>query len=141
MNTFTQKNAAHPASSIAVQDALALGGRILLAAIFVLSGITKLGQPEGTIGYIASAGIPFAEIVYFGVIALELGGGAMLILGLRTRLAAYALGGFSLAAAMLFHADLADQNQMIHFLKNVALAGGMLQVAAFGPGRLALDRG
>ncbi|MEL6487134.1 MAG: DoxX family protein [Pseudomonadota bacterium] len=139
MNTLAQ-DAAIPARSITTQDAVALGGRLLLAAIFVLSGFTKLGAAEGTIGYIASVGLPFAEAIYYAVVALEIVGGIMLVAGFKTRTVAFALGAFSIVAAVTFHSDFADQNQMIHFLKNLALAGGMLQVAAFGPGRLALSR-
>lgn len=140
MNTLAQDSAALPASSITGKDAAALAGRILLAAIFVLSGITKLGAVEGTIGYIASTGLPFADGIFYAVVALEIVGGLMLVAGFKTRLVALALGAFSIAAAVIFHSDFGDQNQMIHFLKNLALAGGLLQVAAFGPGRLALSR-
>lgn len=140
MTTLAQDTAATPAPSITVRDAAALAGRVLLAAIFVLSGVTKLGAVDGTIGYIASVGLPFAGAIFYAVVALEILGGLMLVAGLKTRLAAVALGAFSILAAVTFHADFADQNQMIHFLKNLALAGGMLQVAAFGPGRLALSR-
>lgn len=141
MNTLAQENTAPlTAPKTTAQDGIALVGRMLLATIFILSGITKLGAAEGTIGYIASVGLPFADAIYYAVIALEIIGGAMLVIGYQTRAAAVALGIFSIAAAVTFHADFADQNQMIHFLKNLALAGGMLQVAAFGPGRLCLDR-
>ncbi|MEO0590676.1 MAG: DoxX family protein [Pseudomonadota bacterium] len=140
MNTLAQDTGAIPARSITTQDAVALGGRLLLAAIFILSGFAKLGAAEGTIGYIASVGLPFAEAIYYAVVALEIVGGIMLVIGFKTRAVALALGVFSVAAAVIFHSDFADQNQMIHFLKNLALAGGMLQVAAFGPGRLALGR-
>ena len=140
MNTLAQDTAAVSAPSITGTDAAALAGRILLAAIFVLSGVTKLGAVEGTIGYIASVGLPFADVIFYAVVALEIIGGLMLIAGFKTRVVALALGAFSIAAAVTFHSDFADQNQMIHFLKNRALAGGMLQVAAFGPGRLALSR-
>ncbi|MEL6238435.1 MAG: DoxX family protein [Pseudomonadota bacterium] len=140
MNTVAQDTAPLSAASITANDALALGGRLLLAAIFVLSGITKIGAAEGTIGYIASVGLPFADAIYYAVIALEIVGGVMLVAGFKARTAAIALGTFSILAAVTFHSDFTDQNQMIHFLKNLALAGGMLQVAAFGPGRLALSR-
>lgn len=141
MNTVAQDTPPLSAASITANDALALGGRLLLAAIFVLSGITKIGAAEGTIGYIASVGLPFADAIYYAVIALEIVGGVMLVAGFKARTAAIALGAFSILAAVTFHSDFTDQNQMIHFLKNLALAGGMLQVAAFGPGRLALSRG
>ncbi|MEL6708770.1 MAG: DoxX family protein [Pseudomonadota bacterium] len=140
MTTLAQENTtAASASSITSKDALALGGRILLAAIFIFSGVTKLGQAEGTIGYIASVGLPFAEPIYYAVVALEIVGGVLLVIGYKTRLTAYALAGFSLMAAAIFHSDFADQNQLIHFLKNLALVGGLLQVAVFGPGKISLN--
>ena len=120
-------------------DTAALVGRILLATIFVMSGVGKLADPAGTIGYIGAAGLPLAPLAYAGAVALELGGGIALILGYRTQIVAAALALFSLLAAVAFHAAFADQNQMIHFFKNVAMAGGLLQVVAFGGGRLSLD--
>jgi len=140
MTTTTAAQTAASGNSIASQDMLALAARILLAAIFILSGFAKLGAAEGTIGYIASVGMPFPDAVYFATVALELVGGAALVLGFKTRLVAFALAGFSIAAAVIFHADFGDQSQFTSFLKNLAIAGGMLQVAAFGPGRLSLDR-
>lgn len=140
MTTTTATQTAASGNSIASQDMLALAARILLAAIFILSGFAKLGAAEGTIGYIASVGMPFPEAVYFATVALELIGGVALVLGFKTRLVAFALAGFSIAAAVIFHADFGDQSQFTSFLKNLAIAGGMLQVAAFGPGRLSLDR-
>jgi putative oxidoreductase len=127
---------ARPAAS---RDATALAGRILLAAIFLLSGLGKLADPAGTIGYIGAAGLPLAPIAFAGAVAVEVGGGIALIAGYRSRLAAAALAAFSLLAALGFHSNLADQNQFIHFLKNIAMAGGLLQVVAFGGGRLSLD--
>jgi len=121
------------------QNLAALIGRILLAAIFILSGASKLADPAGTIGYIASAGLPFPQLAFAGAAAVEVLGGFALVLGYRTRYAALALAFFSLAAALAFHSALADQNQFIHFFKNIAMAGGLLQVAAFGAGRFSLD--
>jgi putative oxidoreductase len=121
-------------------DLLAATGRVLLAAIFVLSGVSKLADPTGTIAYITSAGLPAPNLAYGVAVAVELVGGLLLIAGIRTRIVASALAAFSLAAAFGFHANLADQNQFIHFFKNVALAGGLLQVAAFGSGRFGFDR-
>lgn len=128
-------------STTATQDAVALGARLLLAAIFLIMGLGKLSAAEGTIGYIASAGLPFAQGIYYGTIALEVVGAGLLIAGYRTRPAAIALGAFSIATAAIFHADFADQMQFTSFLKNLAIAGGMFQLAAFGPGRLSIDRG
>lgn len=121
-------------------DALAMTGRILLAAIFLLSGVGKLADPAGTAAYVASAGLPAPVLAAWGAAILETAGGIALIAGYRTRIFALALAGFSVIAALGFHAQFADQNQMIHFLKNLAIAGGLLQLAAFGPGRFALNR-
>lgn len=120
-------------------NVVALVGRILLATIFVMSGAGKLADPAGTIAYIGAAGLPLAPIAYAGAVAVELGGGIALIIGYRARIVAAALALFSLLTAVTFHAAFGDQNQMIHFMKNVAMAGGLLQVVAFGAGRLSLD--
>ncbi len=127
-------------ASSTTSDLLAATGRVLLAAIFVLSGVSKLADPAGTIAYITSAGLPAPSLAYGAAVAVELVGGLLLIAGIRTRFVASAIAAFSLAAAFGFHANLADQNQFIHFFKNVALAGGLLQVAAFGSGRFGFDR-
>lgn len=120
-------------------DAAALVGRILLATIFVMSGAGKLADPAATIGYIGAAGLPLVPVAYASAVAVELGGGIALILGYRTRSAAAAMALFSVLAALFFHTALADQNQMIHFFKNIAMAGGLLQLVAFGAGRFSLD--
>lgn len=122
-------------------DALALLARVLMAAIFLLSGIAKLADPAGTAAYVASAGLPAPQLGAWGAALLETLGGLALISGYRVRPAALALALFSLVAALFFHSNLADQNQMIHFLKNLAMAGGLLQLAITGPGRFALVRG
>lgn len=114
-------------------------GRWLLAAIFLISGVGKLFNPAGTVGYIAAVGLPLPGFVFILTVILEIGGALMLIAGYRTRIVALALAGFTLAAAVLFHGNVGDQNQFIHFLKNLAIAGGLLQVAAFGAGRLSVD--
>ncbi len=121
-------------------DTLALGARVLIAPIFVISGAAKLADPAGTIGYIGSVGLPFAEAGYAATVAVELIGGLALLAGFKTRIAALALALFTLAAALAFHFQLGDQNQFIQFFKNLAMAGGLLQVAAFGAGRFSLDR-
>jgi putative oxidoreductase len=125
---------------VGVANALSLVGRFLLAAIFVISGLTKAADPGGTIGYIASAGLPLPQVAFAGAVFVETVGGILLVVGFQTRIVAAVLAIFTLAAAFSFHFDLADQNQFIHFMKNVALAGGMLQVIAFGPGRYSFDR-
>ncbi|HYE35865.1 DoxX family protein [Methylocaldum sp.] len=117
---------------------LQLAGRLLLAQIFVVSGISKLGAGyAGTQGYMASAGVPGALLPL--VIALELGGGLALMAGFYTRWVALALAAFSLLAAVMFHANFADQMQSIMFMKNLAIAGGLLLLARHGPGEPSVD--
>ena len=119
--------------------AVPLVGRILLGAIFLMSGIGKIAEPGAAMGYISSAGLPLPQVALAIGIAVEVIGGILLIAGYQTRLAAAIFAVYCLATAALFHSNLADQNQFIHFFKNVAMAGGMLQVVAFGAGRLSLD--
>jgi putative oxidoreductase len=114
-----------------------LGGRILISAIFILSGWGKIGGYAGTAAYMESQGVPGALLPL--VIATELGGGILVVLGLFTRLAAFALAGFSILAALLFHANFGDQMQMILFMKNFAMAGGFLFLVAHGAGALSID--
>src|SRR5690606_10534410 len=117
----------------------ALTGRVLLSAIFLLSGLSKISAPAGMIGYIESVGLPFPTLALAIAILVEVVGGAALILGYRARLVAAGLAAFSVATALAFHFQLGDQNQFIHFFKNIAMAGGLLQVVAFGAGRFSLD--
>ncbi|USX13428.1 DoxX family protein [Oxalobacteraceae bacterium OTU3REALA1] len=114
-------------------------GRVLLAAIFILSGIGKLAAPAATMGYIASTGLPFAPLALAIAIGVELGGGLLLVLGVKTRLVAAGLAVFSIVTGLAFHNAVGDQNQMIHLLKNFAMAGGLLQVVAFGAGAYSFD--
>ena len=115
-----------------------LAGRILLAQLFLMAGLNKITAYAGTQGYMEAMGVPGALLPL--VIALEVGGALALILGWQTRLTAFALAGFSVAAAVIFHANLADQMQMILFMKNFAIAGGLLIVAAQNPAHsLSLD--
>jgi putative oxidoreductase len=126
-------------TTASVADYAATAGRVLLAAIFLLSGFSKLAAPAGTIGYIASAGLPFPEAAYAAAVFVEVGVAVALIVGYQTRAAAAVIAVFSLATAFGFHFNLADQNQFIHFFKNVAIAGGLLQVVAYGGGALSVD--
>jgi putative oxidoreductase len=125
--------------AVASPDLIALAGRLLIAAIFVMSGLGKIAQPAGTIAYMTAAGLPLAPLGLAGAALVELGGGVALILGYRTRLVAALLAVFAIVTALIFHSAFADQNQFIHFFKNIAVAGGLLQVVAFGGGRLSLD--
>ena len=121
-------------------DTAALVGRIFIAVLFLLSGLGKVAAPAATQGYISATGLPAPVLAYFGSTAVELIGGVLLIVGFRVRAVAVGMAVFTLLTAVFFHRDFADQNQMIHFLKNIAIVGGLLQVAAFGAGRFALDR-
>ncbi len=112
-------------------------GRILLAAIFLLAGLNKIGGYEGTAAYMSSMGVPGALLP--AVILLEVGGALALILGLFTRLSALALAGFCVVSGVLFHGNIGDQMQFILFFKNIAMAGGFLILAANGPGAWSLD--
>jgi putative oxidoreductase len=114
-------------------------GRLLIALIFVMSGLSKIAAPAQTIAYIQSSGAPFAPAAFAIAVIVEVIGGLALLAGYQTRLTAGTLAIFTLATAVLFHNNLADQNQMIHFLKNIAITGGLLQVVAFGAGAFSID--
>jgi putative oxidoreductase len=120
-------------------SALPVVGRILMAAIFVMSGVGKLMAPAATMGYIQAMGLPLASAGLVAAIVVELGGGLLLALGYKTRLVALILAAFSVVTGLVFHSAIGDQNQMIHLMKNLAMAGGLLQVVAFGAGAYSLD--
>jgi putative oxidoreductase len=120
-------------------DSVAVAGRILIGVLFFMSGLSKIAAPEATQGYIAAVGLPVPVISYFGAIAVEVLGSLLLITGFRVRAVAVGMAAFTFATALFFHKNFADQNQMIHFMKNIAIIGGLLQVAAFGGGRFSLD--
>jgi len=123
-----------------------LFGRVLIALIFVISGFGKITGFEGTVGFIASKGVPLPELAAIGSIIVELGGGIMLVLGWNARWAAAAMFMFTAIAALIFHnfwAVPADQvqNQMIHFLKNISMMGGLLYVVVHGSGPISINSG
>ena len=120
-------------------DLFALLGRCLMAVLFAISGFGKIVAAPASVAYIASAGLPVPPVANAMSIIVELGGSLLLVLGWQTRSVAILLSGFTLVAAVIFHRDFADQDQMIHFLKNIAIVGGFLQVTAFGAGRSSLD--
>jgi len=121
-------------SSLNVRPDVADVGRVLLAALFLVSGVQKVFAPAMIQGYIASAGLHYPSVVYAITVVIELGAGALLLVGFRTRLMAGVLAAFTIAAALVFHRALGDPNQFVHFLKNLAIAGGLLHVAAVGGG-------
>ena len=127
-----------------LQNPLALIGRILLALIFITSGAAKIAGFAGTVGYIASKGLPMASVFAALAILIELGGGLAVAVGFMTRWAALALAVFCVLTALIFHAFWgipADQvmAQQINFWKNISIAGGFLVLAAFGPGAISVD--
>jgi putative oxidoreductase len=114
-------------------------GRLLIGLPFAMSGFGKLAAYGPTVAKISAVGLPGPSLAFAVAIVVEVGGGLLLIAGYRVRPMAIALALFSLVTAIWFHGNLADQNQMIHFLKNVMLAGGLLQIAAFGAGAISID--
>ena len=126
------------------RDVVALVARVLIAALFIPAGIAKLKNFAGTVGYIASAGLPLPQVAAAVAIAVELGLGLLLLAGFKTRWVALALAVFTLAASFGFHhywsmpADKVMVNQLM-FFKNLAIVGGLLAFWSFGPGRLSVD--
>ena len=121
-----------------MNNAIILAARVLLAQIFLIAGFGKLGAGyAGTQGYMEAMGVPGMLLPL--VIALEIGGGLALIAGFMTRWVALALAAFAVASAVLFHADFGDQMQTIMFMKNLAMAGGLLLLYVHGAGSLSVD--
>jgi putative oxidoreductase len=128
-----------------IQNTAALVGRVLLALIFIQAGFGKITGYDGTAAYMAGKGLPMIGVLLPLTILVELGGGLALAVGFKARWAALALAVFTLLAGFLFHnfwAVEAAQKmaQQTQFMKNLAIAGGMLMVFAFGPGRFSADR-
>jgi putative oxidoreductase len=114
-------------------------GRLMIGLPFAMSGLGKLAAIGPTTEMIRAAGLPLPAFALALSVVVELGGGLLLVAGFQTRIVATVLALFSLATAVAFHSNFADQNQMIHFLKNVMMAGGLLQIVAFGAGALSVD--
>ena len=127
-----------------LQNPLALAGRILLALMFVLAGFSKIAGFAGTVGYMHSKGMPAAELLAALTIVLEIGGGLALMFGFMTRWAALALAAFTLLASLIFHnfwavPEAQKMVQNLMFMKNLSVIGGLLVLAAIGPGNWSLD--
>ena len=114
-------------------------GRLLIGLPFAMSGLSKLAAIGPTTEAIRAAGLPLPPLALAVSVLVELGGGLLLVAGFQARIVAAALVLFSLATALSFHSNFADQNQMIHFLKNVMMAGGLLQIVGFGAGAFSID--
>ena len=121
---------------------LTLMARILLAAMFLMSGLHKISDPQGTQQYMMAMSMTWLTgFFYFGAIAVEIGGSLSLLLGYHARIGAWVLVLFMIPATLVFHTNFGDPNQMIHFLKNVSIMGGLLYVATYGAGALSMDAG
>lgn len=140
MNTYTvasSNNLTRAVPESKLYYATELSGRIMLGLIFLLSGVGKIGAYAATAAFMEAMGVPAVLLPL--VIATEIMGGIAIMVGYRTRAAAFLLAGFTLLAALIFHHHLADQIQMIMFLKNVAIAGAFLLLVIHGAGAWSLD--
>lgn len=118
---------------------LPAAARVLLVPLFLVSGFGKLAAPAATKAYIVSASLPLPDVAYLIAVLVEVGLALALLVGYRTRIVAALMAIFVVATAIGFHAPWTDANQMTGFLKNLAISGGLLQVAAFGAGNFSLD--
>jgi putative oxidoreductase len=132
-------------TTTSTQDVIALVGRILIAYLFIPAGFGKLMGFAGTVGYVASSGLPLPQVGAAVAILVELGIGIAFLLGYKTRVAAIVLAVFTVLAAVFFHKywavpEAMKMMQQINFNKNIAIAGGLLAFVAFGAGRLSIDK-
>ena len=114
-------------------------GRLLIGGVFILSGLGKLATYGAVTAGIAAVGLPFPPLAFATAIIVEVGFGFLLIVGFQTRAVAVVLALWCAATALSFHRNFADQNQMIHFLKNMMIMGGLLQIVHFGAGAVSID--
>jgi putative oxidoreductase len=121
---------------------LTLFGRVLLGLIFLVSAMNKIADPQGTQQYMMTMGMTWmTALFYIGAVVIELAGSLALLLGYRARGGGWLLLLFMVPTTLIFHTNFADPNQMIHFLKNLSIMGGLLYVARYGAGRYSLDAG
>jgi putative oxidoreductase len=137
MNTANHERTAG-SSATTFQNFAELAGRVLLATLFLLSGVGKIAGYAATAGYMASVGLPGALLPL--VIATEVLGAIAIVIGWKTRIVAFLLAGYTLLSAFVFHNNFADQVQMVMFLKNLSIAGGFLLLVVHGAGRISVDR-
>ncbi len=134
-----------PSYQASHNSTILLVSRILLAGVFLVFGIRKLMAVAGTAGYLTKLGLPMGDILVWAVILIEVGGALLLIVGWQTRLAAWILAGFVVLATLAVHRYWEFEGpqyvaQLTNFMKNLAIVGGLLLVAASGPGRMSVDR-
>jgi len=115
-------------------------GRLLIGLPFMMSGVSKIMGYDATIALIKSSALPLpATLAYVGAIAVEVGGGFLIIVGYQARIVATIFALFCLTTAVFFHAHFSDPNQIFHFIKNLVMAGGLLQIVAYGAGAFSID--
>lgn len=124
-------------NSTTFNNVATLTGRAMLAAIFIIAGVSKIGAYAGTQAYMESVGLP--GLLLPAVIGLEVLGGIAILIGFQTRIAAALLAGFTVLAAIVFHSDFSQQIQSILFMKNIAIAGAFLMLLSQGPGHWAIN--
>lgn len=120
-------------------DLVALTGRIFISGVFIISGIGKIGAPATTMAFISSVGLPFPQLGLAIAILVETVVTVAFLLGYRTRAMAAIIVIYCFATAIFFHNAWSDMNQLMHFWKNMTMAGGLMQIIAFGAGRYSLD--
>lgn len=114
-------------------------GRLLIGGLLAVGGLAKIGTYGEVVGLITAAGLPLAPLGAAIAIVVEIGCGLLLVLGYRVRVVALLLAAWCVVTAVFFHRDFADLNSLAHFLKNIMITGGLLQIAHFGAGALGLD--
>jgi putative oxidoreductase len=139
MNATTMTTTVNATTANAATRFLPFLGRLLIGGIFLMSGLSKLPAYSYITAAISGAGLPFAPLGFAVAVIVEIGLGLALALGYRTRAAALGLAIWCVVTALFFHSNFADQNMMIHFLKNLMMAGGLLQIVHFGAGAVSLD--
>ncbi len=121
-------------------DWVGLLGRVLMSAIFIHAGYGKAMEPAATMAAFRHLGLPLPGVAYAIALAIELGVGCLFLVGFRVRVTGLILAGWCIATALVAHYHPENRDAMIHFMKNVCMAGGFLQAVAFGTGRFGLDR-
>jgi putative oxidoreductase len=124
----------------AFSDWIGLLGRVLMGAIFIWAGYGKAMAPAATMAAFRHDGLPLPGVAYAIALVIEIGAGVLFLAGFKARLTGLVLAGWCIATAMVAHYHPGNRDAMIHFMKNVCMAGGFLQVVAFGAGRLSVDR-